>query len=464
MSSKVLNLKLKYKNKYLDTAKHKRDFTNKFEIGTDQDLQWQILSEKFPARFTLLTRLKDKFVLHLHDKMDILVKQKDKIYTRNDLESGGLLHEGSITLEPDQIGRLKILDNWEIEFSFSQPKEFFPSSQEVSIIKQVAKHPPLSNQEKFTRIFLIWGTILTITGLMIMEANYVPAQLGRLSDRLMQLDQMATLVRVEEQEISQPAFPDREEVAEETSQQQVKRAQQLSAAEFQAEFGLSLSASLQKGKQADLDRELLEVTEVQEIVAAGNGFSQAPVVSRSSAELDRIVSKIKLDENSGFDNIAGLDGVDLASLSGFEEIDALSLGGNIGDYKITRIESKKQFEEVKKRFSGIRMMTEQSIEVKEELPQQVQTELASIDKIIGAYKPQIIKEFTTQAMITDMYGTIEFTIIINRMGNIEAIDINVFDGSFFTPTFLNLCRQIIQNWKINVSEAVGYSFRMKFYK
>ena len=48
MVDKVLNLKLKYQDKVLDVARHKRDFTNKFFIGNDRDLFWQILDKAFP--------------------------------------------------------------------------------------------------------------------------------------------------------------------------------------------------------------------------------------------------------------------------------------------------------------------------------------------------------------------------------------------------------------------------------
>jgi len=67
-------------------------------------------------------------------------------------------------------------------------------------------------------------------------------------------------------------------------------------------------------------------------------------------------------------------------------------------------------------------------------------------------------------MMMDMYGTIEFSIIINKNSKVEAVDIDVIKGSYFTDSFLSKCREIILNWKIPVNDPIGYSFRMKFMK
>ena len=154
----------------------------------------------------------------------------------------------------------------------------------------------------------------------------------------------------------------------------------------------------------------------------------------------------------------------LGGTGGFEEVDMASLGGNVGNYNITKVESKAQFTAVKKRFAGIKMVSEGSITVKQTVSPQTKSIVADIDRVVSTYKPQISKLFGVESMMMDMYGTIEFSLIISKNGKIEAVDIEPIQGSYFTDSFLSKCREIITNWKIPVKDAIGYSFRMKFMK
>ena len=66
MGHKILNLELRYKDKFLDTAKYLRDFKSTFVIGTDKHLLWQILDSSFPNRHVLITKgRKNSFILHI---------------------------------------------------------------------------------------------------------------------------------------------------------------------------------------------------------------------------------------------------------------------------------------------------------------------------------------------------------------------------------------------------------------
>ena len=140
------------------------------------------------------------------------------------------------------------------------------------------------------------------------------------------------------------------------------------------------------------------------------------------------------------------------------------LGGDVGNYNITKIESKAQFSAVKKRFAGIKMVSEGSITVKQTISPQTKSIIADIDRVVSTYKPQIAKLFGIETMMMDMYGTLEFSLIISKSGKVEAVDIEATQGSYFTDSFLSKCREIIMNWKIPVKDPIGYSFRMKFMK
>ncbi|MCF7793864.1 MAG: hypothetical protein K9N09_08835 [Candidatus Cloacimonetes bacterium] len=467
MQNKILNLKLKYKNKYLDIARYKRDFDNQFYLGSDKNLLWQILDDSFPEKFKLINRRKDRFELKLWEDMDILVKEGDQILSKQQLKEEGLLEDGVLQLQQNQMGRIKFLDNWEIEYSFTKPYRMILTEAEKQIAKTFATFTKLSSQEKFTRIFIFLGMIFTIGGLLLFEAGYQPPEVVGLADRLSRIEDIATRVEVapvEEVEPQETTYT-RREAREEEVTQQVRQAARMTSEEFESEFGLSLDASLSGGSEEELNNQLLEITEVQEIVSSGDGsnVTSTPKITRGASELDVISSKVELGDGDGLGDLGGLEGIDLDSESGFEEIDLANLGGNMGQYNVTKIGSKKKFEEIKKRFSGIKMMQEGNIEIKEMAPQE-KTQLAHIDKIVSAYKPQIVKLFTTESMMIDMYGSLEFALIISPSGQVEAVDIKQIEGSYFTPTFINKCREIILNWDITVQEAVGYSFRMKFYK
>ncbi|MDO9577782.1 MAG: hypothetical protein Q7J16_07850 [Candidatus Cloacimonadales bacterium] len=466
MEEKDLNLKLKYKGKYLDTARSQRDFENKFYIGSDKSIFWQILDKAFPTRYNLVSKVGNYFQMHLLDNMDILVKKDDKIMTRNDLQAAKLLKESNLTLDPAAVGRIKFFENWEIEFSFTKHFVLVLSPSEIATAKRYAHLSPLDSQQKFTRIFLLVGVIVTLLGLYIANLSYVPPSSNYLLDRLERIEQIATRVEVSPVEEVEQTPRKRKEVEEKVTEQ-VEAAQQMTSAEFQSEFGLSLEAGMPGGSgEGDFSGEILEVTEVSEIVATGTGTGSGPNknVNRGSAELDVTSTGFDLDSaGSGLGDLGGLEVLNLGSTGGFEEVDVANLGGNAGNYNITKVQSKAQFDAVKKRFGGIKMVKEGNIKIEDMTPRE-KTELANIDQIVNTYKPQISKLFTTESMLMDMYGTIEFSLIINSSGKVEALDIDIAEGSYFTDSFMVKCRQIILNWKIQVKDPIGYSFRMKFLK
>jgi hypothetical protein len=469
MSDKILNLKLKYKDQYLDTARYNRDFTGKFFIGSDKMQFWQILDDKFPAKYNLISKVGDKFKMTLRQGMDVVVKKDDRVLTKEELQQSKLLNKNVLTLDPGSAGRLRFGGKWEIEYSFAKPYVYIASPEEIAIGKQFAKFTPSSPQEKFTRLFIVLGVLFTAVGLYIAESTYVPPVAINFTDRLKKIEEMATEIEVPEVQVEEEQVVERattKAVEEEAVTEQVEEAQAMTEAEFEQEFGLALDSGMPGGEgEGDFANELLEVTEVSEIVAAGTGSGDGgPQASRGAADLD-VASSSGFDAGSaaGLGDIAGLEGMDLGGTGGFEEVDVAGLGGDLGSYSITKVESKAQFQAVKKRFAGIKMVKEGSVKLEEMTPE-AKTELANIDQVVSTYKPQITKLFTTESMMMDMYGTIEFSLIISAAGKVEAVDIEVADGSYFTDSFIGKCRQIILNWKIRVKEPIGYAFRMKFYK
>ena len=475
MADKVLNLKLKYKDKVLDIVRQNRDFTKKFYIGNDKDLFWQILDKAFPKRFNLISKIGSSFKLNLRDDMKVIVRKDNQELGMDDLKRANLIKGKTLTLDPSTVGSIDFGDSWGIEYSFSRPYTYTLSAQEISIAKQFAKFPPSSPQQKFTRIFIILGLIFTWFGLFIIESTYIPPPTIDFAERMQRIEDFATQVQPEIVEEVEGAIEQvgksREEMEEEITEQ-VEYAQEMTSAQFEQEFGLSLDvgAGIQGGTgTGDFSNELLEVTEVSEIVAAGSGGTgtgTGPKARRGASDLD-VAGSGGFDLEGSGDGLGGLGdmaGLDLGGTGGFEEVDMASLGGNVGSYNITKVKSKAQFSAVKKRFAGIKMVSEGSIKVKQTISPQTKSIVADIDRVVATYKPQISKLFGVESMMMDMYGTIEFSIIINKNSKVEAVDLEVIKGSYFTDSFLSKCREIIMNWKIPVNDPIGYSFRMKFMK
>ena len=474
MVEKILNLKLKYKDKILDIARQKRDFSKSFIIGSNKFIFWQILDKAFPDKYSLISKSGSSYRLKLREGMDITIKKDNQELTKDDLRRANLLKGNTLTLDQSTIGAVTFGGDWKIEYNFIEPYRYVATREELTVAKQFAKASPLSPQEKFTRIFVTLGVLVTWIGLYIAESNYVPPVRLDFAERLLRIEEYATQVEVGEvEEVVGPTETgpkSREEMEEEVTEQ-VEQAQAMSSKEFEQEFGLTLGdgiSGMPGGEGVgDFSNELLEVTEVSEIVVAGTGpgTGSGPVATRGASDLD-VAGAGGFDlegVGDGLGDIGGLEGLDLGGTGGFEEVDLASLGGDVGSYNVTKVESKAQFQAVKKRFAGIKMVKEGTIKIEEMTPE-AKTELANIDNVVSTYKPQITKLFTVESMIMDMYGTIEFSLIISASGRVEAVDMEVADGSYFTDNFLGKCRQIILNWKIKVKEPIGYSFRMKFYK
>jgi hypothetical protein len=479
MVDKVLNLKLKYKDKVLDIARHKRDFDNRFFIGNDRDIFWQILDKAFPKRYKLISKHGSSFRMNLRDNMNVTVKKDNQELGMDDLRRANLIKGKILTLDPSTVGSINFGDNWKIEYSFNKPYTYVPTSQEISIAKQFAKFPPSSPQQKFTRIFVVLGLIAAWIGIYIAESNYVPPVQVDFTEHMQRIQDFATQVQPEivEEAVGAEGTADvqvdksKEEIEEEITEQ-VEDAQERTSAQFEQEFGLDLDVGVGIAGGTgigDFSNELLEVTEVSEIVAAGSGGQGSGTgikARRGATDLD-IAGSGGFDLEGSGDGLGGLGdlgGLDLGGTGGFEEVDMASLGGDVGSYNVTKIESKSQFTAVKKRFAGIKMVSEGSIKVKQTISPQTKSIVADIDRVVDTYKPQISKLFGVEAMMMDMYGTLEFSIIINISGKVEAVDIESTKGSYFTESFLSKCREIIMNWKIPVNDPIGYSFRMKFMK
>jgi len=471
MAKKLLNLQLNYKGKFLDNIRHERDFTNAFFVGNYKHLFWQINDKDFPKKHKFIEKSGSKFKLNLGENMDVKVNKEGKILSKDELTKQNLLSGNKLILEVGTEGEVSFANDWSISYYFKEPYQFVASQEHVAIHKQYAKPSRMTDEDKFTRIFIILGLVITFIGLIIGEMTYEPPEEITFTERYemvqqqtateVQTDVIPEIVEQVEQTVT------RKSETEEEAQQVVEEAAEMTSAEFEAEFGLEFGGLDGGEGEESFAGELLEVTQVGEIVAAGPSTG-----SGSNSRANTGAGDLDLATGGGFDlstagdglgGLGGLDGLDLGGSGGFEEVDMASLGGDVGNFQTTKVTSKAQFQEIKKKYAGIKMVKEGSIKLEEQTPE-MKTELANISQIVNTYKPQITKLFTVESMIMDMYGTIEFNIIISGGGKVEAVEIQVTDGSYFTDTFIEKAKNIIMKWNVKVKDPVGYSFRLQFLK
>lgn len=457
--TKILVLELYYQGKLLDRALQNRDFTTRHIIGSSKFLPWQILSDKFPAKFSLLTKKGDGWQLNLHESMQA--------------ESGG---KNAIDIKLEDTGSVALLQDWEIKYFFQVPYHKTVPAYVKELAKKFSRFPAQTNDQKRTTALVVSAVVVAIIMSVVFELTYEPPEVVSFAEQFQKVEDVATLVEVEVPEVVEPEEPEYDVTTQkaesaEQAEEVVEQAQQTSAEQFAAEFGMDLDTGIAGGTGTeDMSAELLEVTQVEEIAVATGGpgsGSTGPRTGSSSMAALEVEGAGDFDLSSGSSGLADLgdlSGLDVGgSGSGLEEVDLASLGEGVGDFKVTKIESKAQFEKVKRRFAGIKKVKEQGIDFAQTSPEE-QTELASINKVVNTYKPQIEKLYRVESMMLEMYGTVEFTMIINASGTIEAVTAEVTKNSFFTDAFLEKARQIILQWKIPVKDPVEYSFRIKFLK
>src|SRR5690554_1091960 len=120
-SEKVLNLRIYYKGKNLDTAKEERDIVNKCIVGSAKNIQWQILDKSFPKRHLLIKKAKDSFKLVLNKGMQVTVKKGNQLLTEEALRARKMLKNNELYMDIDSTGYVTCARYWCIAYEFVTP-------------------------------------------------------------------------------------------------------------------------------------------------------------------------------------------------------------------------------------------------------------------------------------------------------------------------------------------------------
>ena len=476
MAEKILHLKLKYKNKYLDIAKFKRDFKDKFLIGSNKHIFWQILDPKFPNKHTLITRKKDDFYMNILSNMDVHVNKKDSTLTKQEMEKKKIIKNNQFKLDKNTSGEITFSKDWGIEYAFVKPYHVARTKEDIENFRKYHRKPKLTGEQKFTRAFLIIAWLFTIVGIVIFEKNYEPPQRVDFQDRLRSIEQQATLIQADFAEDVQ-VKPDEPDQADLPPDNYNKAANEGEAAEQAAAAEAEVMAEIEnifggldgvEGMEGDAgENVLIEVSEagiaaVESDNSSGglsaDVWSDIGVSNAGEAGADAILQ--------GAGELGDIGAVDLGGLAigkntgNFENVNAADLGGDLGNYKIVSVRGQQEFESVRRSFGGIPLLQEGNVNIAE--TQQAKTELASIEQQVNTLTPRLSQLYTTESLKYNMYGTLHFEIIINESGKVVAVQVSYAKGSYFTNEFLDKAKAVVKGWNIEVKKPTRYKFRRTF--
>ncbi len=492
MAEKVLNIKLNYKGKNLDIAKYKRDFLKSFYIGSNKNLFWQILDPNFPDKFLLVQCENDKFVLNLHQGMEVSVRKGDQVLDSSKLKQAQLISGSQLTLAPDTTGSISFSQNWEIAYEFQVPYKIEFTAEQRQVISQLSHKTETTAEARFSRNLLVAGVIFTVAGMLLFNMFYKPQVIeNTLQNRLEASQKMAQYVTAEVQKTveksteaenagaaAEAAAKAAAEAAanakkDAASQGKQTKSTDVNSGAIESKFGFNPGATQSSGETRSA--RVIAVTTERDLVAQGLGggggggkgkggvgpgpgtagggsraasaFNVAPTGSRSAQNVGELFK--------GNINVAGA--------RGYKEIDASALGGKTGKIQAQRIVSSSQIGAVRSRFVSAGIVAVKETEIASSSPA-VKAELGNVRNYVSTYKPQLQNLFITESQIRDMYGALEFTIYINEGGAIAGVEIKPKAGSYFTDSFLQKAQAVIMKWKIPVNKQVTYIFSYQFIK
>ena len=163
MAKTILNISLNYRGKHLDTIRQGSDFTNKWYIGTDKHLFWQILddSQKFPVRHKLLIKRGEDFYLQLPDGSNLTCSKDGNPLDANALQQNGILSGSLLKLRNDLSGTVQLNPDYDIQFGYTEPRIIVLRPEEQAVVNNSLKPAPLSSSERtetgLILLFLIFG-------------------------------------------------------------------------------------------------------------------------------------------------------------------------------------------------------------------------------------------------------------------------------------------------------------------
>jgi len=485
MAKNTLSMTLFYKGKKLNFAKSGVEFKNKFYIGQDKFLFWQILDSKFPDKHLFIKKKDEKYYVDLLPNMDIKCTINNEELNKDALKSRKLLSGSEVTINNEMNGSVQIAPDWSAEFCFVEPYSLVLTEAQQKIADLYARRAELDPFEKFTRNFLIAATAVTLLGIILFDI-FKPKdiEIETLEQRWEQIQAVATAVTpasdISQPEVSGSASTEPAPQVAETTTKGTATGTGTSGTMSKAAAKTALSGLLGDGgfNPGSTGSALVAVTAEENIVAAslgggrggggGGGAGKGPGAGGATggagggAGVGSVFDPSAV--SSGTTNLAGLSSgrpqgqLSTQAPSG----NVTTIVGDVGRIVPVGRPATKVSAGVVSRFSGpeVKKIAEGSIAA---APPETRSELQRIEQKVARYKPQIKDLFNRMSQIKSMYGTIRFTLYIEENGSVADVSIVPISGEFY-PEFLSELQKLIKGWRFDNKNLVPYEFSMIFTK
>ncbi len=467
---KILSLRFYYSGKNLDNAKEGRDIKDKFYIGSDKHLQWQVLDPNFPKKYLLLKKSKDSFILMLKKGMNLTIKKDNNVLDLNDLKNRNIIKGNELFLSKDYSGYVNFSDNWSIAFEFVTPFVKHISEEDRKIIQQYQRRPAPSPQQKLSRNLVVIAILLVLIASFLFEKMYEPPVFERTLAQRVSFE-VAPPAPVEyefeetiaKEEVQTPAAG--EETATEVTEE--RPAAQRGAASI-----LGFDPSAVAAPSASIPTSGVQtITYSEQIVAAGPtggrpsgqgpGSGAPSIPSRGGSSFDPSAVAAPSAAAPGTLFRGEVD----AKRLGLRDVDASILGGVAGDIEVSEITTTAQLSAIsqaKERALSAGLETVDEAALESAAPE-VKAELISIRQYVQVNFRQIDSLFQQERRVRNMYGSIEVTLFFDPNGQVEAAEIVPRPGSFFTEAFLTKARDLMMQWRVPTQKQLPpYRFPYRF--
>ena len=477
MSKRFLNMQFKYKGKVIDIAKYKRDFKNKFYIGSDKHIFWQILNQSFPKKYLLLTKVGNNYAFSLNKNMKFEVTKDGRVLSNDEIRKARLISGNKLILSPNTSGKVSILNDWEIEYKFEEPYHRVISSMERSLINKYRKYESIDKETKFTTIFLLLSLLITIIGLSIFEKNYKPVpimgktiqqelkasktHISKISLPTPKVEKKAAKVY---EPVAEGAVGKQKAKTERAAKNIVKKRSQNLNKQLKSFLGNDVDLNVTSNNPVSTENEIYEVATLSAIKSKN---SKSLIGHSSSSSSNTVDLSKEFAETGGNDlskSVGSLEDIadEKIDFSGedFQDVKG-SLLAKKSNLKVVSVTNTKQLQKIKSKYAFASQIKETDISLntgdtgKHEVA-------ANIDNSINSYKSRLRTIYNEYNWKTKMYGTLAIRLFINTNGKIDAVEISKTSGSKFSDEFISDVEKEVKSWTINVQEMTDYTFHMSF--
>jgi hypothetical protein len=469
MADKVLSLDLVYKGKFLTYARSNKDFDGqRFFIGSDRSIFWQILDTAFPKRHLFVTKEGSNFVFHLTKGMSIAFKKGEQSLSVEELRSKNMLKNDRLVVDESSSGSIMFLNDWRIDFTFRKP--FIPvmTAEDIANKKQFGRYAALDPMSKGIVTAIIVAVLLTCVVVAVVDYRY--AYLGALNPNEYNLVRSVTadIPTTQLPELGGDSGPAPAAIPETGTGDEQGDSDKGSEGYGPANAPVSARGTFGStaGRGASGGGSVFAAMQQSRI---GGGQGAGLVGGGSGGGYSKTAVYDAFGSGSGGSGGAGGPGSfgDIysgASLGGggIREINPGAIAGRVGSGGVSRVYTDSDFQSVRRGYGGARHVVQGADKYKKSAGTSDTGSVgAQLDSFVNAYKNRLMKIFANARFQSNIYGSIQFTILISN-SRVEQVQCAAMGNSNFNEQVINQFKSEIKTWKIPVTEKTIYDFNVVF--